>query len=311
MVLVSGAWECQGPPAWILYSRRMAIRDRAEIWIMVALAWGLLAVLLTAVMRREPGEVRRRWRELTEASPRPGESVDVVGPQGELLEQITMAPAVATADAGETDAASEEQRVKNRQGIRRDATRSLFIFLLCVSCVVVGLVFGPFGSAEMPAPNIAAGVLFLIGGTACTYLLNFYSGALELLDHGYSETYLVNKGGGFYLWAMLGVIPAASFALGATGLARIDPGLALDWSPGWASVYAATGAIHAAICWRLMPDEEPPGRRRRLGQPTTAGAREGADVLISLALFLGLAMLLPAAIQIVGLAIGMTLRLAG
>lgn len=311
MVLVSGAWGCQGPAAWILYSRRMAIRDRAEIWIMVALAWGLLAVLLTAVMRREPGEVRRRWRELTEASPRPGESVDVAGPQGELLEQITTAPAAAAADAGETDAASGERRIKNRQGIRRDATRSLLVFLLCVACVVAALVLGPFGRADMPAPNIAAGVLFLIGGTACTYLLNFHSGALELLDHDYSETYVVNNGGGIYVYAMLGAIPAAAFALGAAGLARIDPELALDWSPGWAGVYAATGAIHAAICWRLMPDEEPPGRRRRLGQPTTAGAREGADVLISLALFLGMALLLPAAIQIVGLAIGMILRLAG
>ena len=275
----------------------------------MAVAWGLLAVLLAAVMRREPGEVRRRWRELTEASPRPGKTVDVVGPKDELLERIAMPSEEVALEKRETDAISQEWRIKVVRGIRLDATLSLVVFLLCGACAAALLMLGPLGNADIPAPSIAAGAMFLVGGIACTYLLNFYSGALELLDHDYSETYLFTKSGGIFVWAVLGTIPAAAFSLGAAGMARIDPDLTLHWSFGWATVYAATGGIHATICWRLQPNEDMSGSSRP-GRRTGSGTKGGARLPAFAALVLGMPLLLPAAIQVLGIAVRMVLRCA-
>jgi hypothetical protein len=288
----------------------MSIQIGAEIWIVMAVTWGLLAGLLIYLVRREPGEVRRRWRELTEASRRSGGIVDVVGPQGELLEQVSMPPEGAAPRSGEDGGIDEEQRTQIVQRIKRDATWSSLIFLFAVAFVVVALVFGPFGAADVPSPHVAAGVMFLLGGTACTYFLNFYSGALEALENAFFESYLVNQGGGIYLWALLGTIPAALFGAGAAGLAWIDTAFTLAWSPGWAGVYAATGALHAATCWWLSSNEPVLGQSGS-GQGPSGTEKVGTSVPVMLALFLGMPLVLPAVLHSIGLAAGAILRLAG
>jgi len=271
--------------------------------IMVFLAWGLLGTMLARAMRRESARVRREWRELTERCPVPGKTVEVVGLGGEILEQITWPPEGESRAEQKSEASEEAERSEIRRTIFRDAVRSSLILLTCFATV---LFVGSFRQTLVLGPLVGPGVMFLLGGTLCAYVFTFYTGAVELLDHAYSESYGFIQGGGWLIYAMLGLVPAAIFCLAGMWMARIETGLVLDWSLGWASVYAAAGGIHWVAVARLMErGEEPSGRILQGGRVAIGRSRPvgGQYIVLVFASIVGMPLIMPAAIQLVQVAV--------